>query len=185
VIEPIDLGICDGYEWEGDRARTAIVLPGAMLGGMPVNAFVCGALRSAGWRVVQVWDDVRRAEDRRRWARDLAEAALAYAGEARLISGKSAGTLAASFAAEHGLAAVWTTPLFDVPEFVDGLRARTAPALVIAGTADPAWDGSLARKLADEVVELDGADHSLSRPSDLAAVESAVAAFSARLDGGA
>jgi pimeloyl-ACP methyl ester carboxylesterase len=183
VIEPVDLGICDGYEWAGDPARTAIVLPGAMLGGMPVNAFVTKPLTDAGWRVVQVWDTYDRASDRDRWAIERAEAALAHAGAARLISGKSAGSLAAPVAAEHGLAAVWTTPLLHEPQLVSALRARTAPVLLIGGSEDPAWDPVVARELADEVVEIDGADHGLARLSDLDAVEAAVAAFSARLDG--
>jgi hypothetical protein len=179
VIEPIDLGICDGYEWGGDRDPewTAIVLPGAMLGGMPVNAFVAAPLYAAGWRVIQPWQDVRRADDRLRWPLELAEAALAYAGRARLVSGKSLGSLAAAFAAERGLAGIWTTPLFNVPQFVDALRARRAPALVVGGTADEAWDGGLAREFASDVCEIAGADHGLARSADAARVEEAVAAF--------
>jgi hypothetical protein len=181
VIRPVDLGICDGYEYEGDPRRTAILLPGAMLGGMPVNAFVARPLWEAGWRVVQAWDDARRAVDRSRWPLELAEAALAYAGGAALVSGKSAGSLAAPFAAEHGLPAIWTTPLLEHPQCADGLRARTAPALLVGGTADESWDGDLARELGDEVVELEGADHGFARIRDLAELERAVAAFSARL----
>jgi pimeloyl-ACP methyl ester carboxylesterase len=126
VIRPVDLGVCDGHEYEGDPARTAIVLPGGMFGGMP-------------------------------------------------------GSLAAPFAAEHGLAAVWTTPLLDHSQCADGLRARTAPVLLVGGTADESWPGELARELADEVLELAGADHGLTRASDLEQVERAVAAFSARV----
>jgi hypothetical protein len=181
LIQPIDLGVCDGYEWDGDPGRTAIVLPGAMFGGMPVNAFVCTALHDAGWRIVQVWEDARRVEERARWPIERAEAALSYAGRAHLVSGKSAGSLAAPFAAEHGLPAIWTTPLLGEQQCVDGLRARTAPALLVGGTHDPAWDGRLARELADEVCEIDGGDHVLARPSDLAALQGAVAAFSAGL----
>jgi len=57
VIAPIDLGICRGYEYEGDPARTAIVLPGAMLAGMPVNAYAIEGLSSRGWRAILVWDE--------------------------------------------------------------------------------------------------------------------------------
>ena len=39
MIEPVDLGICRGYEYQGDPSRTALVLPGRMLAGMPVNAY--------------------------------------------------------------------------------------------------------------------------------------------------
>jgi hypothetical protein len=181
VIRPIDLGICDGYEYEGDPDRTAILLPGAMLAGMPANAFVARPLREAGWRVVQAWADARRVEERERWPLELAEAALGYAGGAALISGKSAGSLAAPFAAEHRLPAIWTTPLLGHRQCADGLRARTAPVLLVGGTADESWDSALARELGDEVLELDGADHGLARIEDLAGLERAVAAFSARL----
>jgi len=180
-ISRVDLGICGGYEYAGDPDWTAIVLPGAMLGGMPVNAFVIGPLVAEGWRVVQVWDEYRPGADRERWAPERAAAALAYTGSARLVSGKSAGSLAAGFVADHGLAGIWTTPLVHEPACADGLRRRTAPALLIGGTDDPAWDRVLAEQLADEVVELDGADHGLARLSDLAAVERAVSAFSGRL----
>jgi pimeloyl-ACP methyl ester carboxylesterase len=125
--------------------------------------------------------DARHVLERDRWPLELAEAALAYAGEAKLVSGKSAGSLAAPFAAEHGLAAVWTTPLLDHSQCADGLRARTAPVLLVGGTADESWRGELARELADEVLELAGADHGLTRASDLEQVERAVAAFSARV----
>jgi hypothetical protein len=39
LIRPVDLGICHGYEYDGDPARTAVLLPGRMLAGMPANAF--------------------------------------------------------------------------------------------------------------------------------------------------
>ncbi|HEU5363459.1 MAG TPA: hypothetical protein VFU56_08965 [Gaiellaceae bacterium] len=181
MIRPIDLGAYEGYEYEGDPDRTAIILPGAMLGGMPVNAFVARPLWLAGWRIVQVWADARHVEERERWPLELAEAALGYARDAALISGKSAGSLAAPFAAEHRLPAIWTTPLLGHRRCADGLRARTAPALLVGGTADESWDGDLARELGDEVVELEGADHGLGRIGDLAELERAVSAFSGRL----
>jgi pimeloyl-ACP methyl ester carboxylesterase len=180
-LERVDLGVCGGYDYYASRDRTAIVLPGAMLGGMPVNAFVVTPLVDDGWRVVQVWDEYDGTSDRDAWPPSRARAAFEYAGGAELISGKSAGSLASGFAADHGLAGIWTTPLLDDDNFVDGLRRRTAPALLIGGTEDPTWDGALARELADDVVEVPGADHGLARIADLTAVEQAVAAFSARL----
>ena len=59
MIEPVDLGICHGYEYQGDPARTAIVLPGRMLAGMPINAFAIDAVWKQGWRAVLVWDEGR------------------------------------------------------------------------------------------------------------------------------
>jgi hypothetical protein len=177
AIVPVDLGVCRGYEYEGDPAQTAVVLPGAMLAGMPVNAFVIAPLVERGWRVVQVWDEFDETLGRVEWAVSRAEAALAYAGEAHLLSAKSATTLAAGIAADYRLPAVWLTPLFASLEFTDGLSRRTARALVVGGTEDPAWDGAAARELADEVLELQGADHGLAKLEHLPAIVNAVARF--------
>jgi pimeloyl-ACP methyl ester carboxylesterase len=149
-----------------------------MLGGMPVNAFVIAPLVDQGWRVVQAWDEYDGAVDRAAWTVSLAEAALVYAGGATLVSGKSAGSLATGFAADHDLAGIWTTPLLGDETCADGLRRRTQPAMVIGGPEDPAWNRGLARELADDVVEIPDADHGLARLGDLAAVEQAVARFS-------
>ena len=57
------------------------------------------------------------------------------------------------------------------------LRRRTAPALLVGGTADPSWDGALARELSDDVLELDGADHGLARVEHLPPIVDAIEAF--------
>ena len=180
MIEPVDLGICRGYEYQGDPARTAIVMPGRMLGGMPVNAFAIEAVWKQGWRAILVWDELLdESQDMTGWIRARLSAAAAYAGDEgeRLVIGKSLGTLAAGAAAERGWRAVWLTPLLNHPPFVEMLRARTAPALLIGGTKDPAWDGGLARELSDDVLELDGADHGLARIEDLRPVVDRITAF--------
>jgi hypothetical protein len=179
VIRPVDLGICHGYEYDGDPARTAIVLPGAMLAGMPVHAFAIQGALSRGWRVVQVWDEfLDRSQDPTEWTRARLEAAIAFADADELaVIAKSLTTRAAGVAAERRIPAVWLTPLLNDPESVELLRARTARALLIGGTADQSWDGALARELSDDVVELDGADHGLARVGDVQAVADAVAAF--------
>jgi hypothetical protein len=176
-IVPVDLGVCRGYEYEGDASRTAVVLPGAMLAGMPVNAYVIAPLVERGWRVVQVWDEYDETLGREEWAVSRAEAALAFAGETRLMSAKSATTLAAGIAADYRLPAVWLTPLFASAEFTEGLGRRTARALVVGGSEDPAWDGTVARELADEVLELHGADHGLAKIEHLPAIVAAVGRF--------
>ena len=180
-IAAVDLGICAGYEYAGDPKRTAIVLPGAMLGGMPVNGFVVSTLVDHGWRVVQVWDDYSVEIAREEWALSRARAALAFAGEAHLLTAKSITTHAAPFAAEQGLAAIWLTPLLNRPECVEALRARTAPALLVGGTDDPTWSPAVARELSPDVLELEGADHGLARIEHLQSIVDAVAEFSARI----
>jgi pimeloyl-ACP methyl ester carboxylesterase len=182
VITPVDLGICGGYEYDGDPARTAIVLPGAMLAGMPVNAFAIEGVCSQGWRAILVWDEfLDRSQDSLEWVRTRLEAAVEYAYEATdlIVVGKSLSTQAAGIAADRGWPAVWLTPLLNDDGLVAMLRRRTAPALLIGGTADQSWDGSLARELSDDVLELDGADHGLARPEHLPQIVAAVAAFAA------
>ena len=89
-------------------------------------------------------------------------------------------TLASGVAAERGLPGIWLTPLLHERSCVDGLRRRTAPALLVGGTRDEAWDGDLARELGDEVLELEGADHGLARIADLPLIVEAVSRFAAR-----
>ena len=181
MIRPIDLGICQGYEYGGDAARTAVVLPGAMLGGMPAVWYAFAPLYDDGWRVVLVWDEFRdRSEDPGDWTRRRAKAAAEYAGGVQLLIAKSLTTHAAPLAADFGWPAVWLTPLLD-DETTPALRRRTAPALLVGGTADPIWDGDLARELSPDVLELDGADHGLARIDQAQQVADAVAAFARRL----
>ena len=180
MIAPIDLGICGGYEYAGDPERTAIVLPGAMLVGMPVNAFAIEGVWSRGWRAILVWDQyLDRKQDELEWVQARLEAAVEYARDATrlLVIGKSLSTLAAGVAAERGWPAVWLTPLLRNDDVVQMLRRRTAPALMIGGTADASWNGALARELSDDVLELDGADHGLAKIEHLPQIVAAVAVF--------
>jgi hypothetical protein len=184
VIRPVDLGICHGYEFDGDPARTAILLPGRMLAGMPVLAYAQQGLTESGWRVVQVWDEYLDAdEDADAWVHERLAAAVRHAPEARqlLVVGKSMGTRAAVDAAEHGWPGIWLTPLLHDAPSVAALRARTAPALLIGGTADAMWNGRIAREITDDVLELEAADHGLARAEHLQQIVDAVAEFSARL----
>jgi hypothetical protein len=165
-IERVDLGPCTGYVYAGDANRAAAVLPGAMLGGMPVNMFVIYALVHRGWSVVQVWDEHDGADDRAEWVHIRAQAALAATpnAETRLLVAKSITTLAADLAARRNIPAVWLTPLLHDEMCVSGLRRRSAPALLVGGTADDFWDGTLARELSEDVLELSDADHGFCPP---------------------
>jgi pimeloyl-ACP methyl ester carboxylesterase len=174
VIRRLDLGICPAYEYEND-GPTAVALPGAMLAGMPALWWAIAPLHAGGWRVVLVWDEfLDRAQDHWRWMRERLEAA----GPARLLVGKSLGT----YGAAADVPAVLLTPVLKDDELVQALRARTAPTLLVGGTADPMWDVDVASELG-EVLELEGADHGLARIDQAQQVADAVAAFSARLDG--
>ncbi|HVV59366.1 MAG TPA: hypothetical protein VHC45_13485 [Gaiellaceae bacterium] len=190
MIEPLDLGVCRGYGWRMDAERLAVVLPGRLLAGMPSVSIPIYALLDRGWGAVQVWDEAVDPEiDESGWVRERVEAALAVAGDrAALLVAKSMSTRAAGIAGERSLPAVWLTPLLHDPVSVAWLRARTAPALLVGGTADPAWDGALARELSDDVLELPGADHGFGGPdgvrsllANLGRIAAAVDAFAGRL----
>jgi pimeloyl-ACP methyl ester carboxylesterase len=184
VIRPIDLGICHGYEYDGDPARTAFMLPGAMLGGMPALAFAQQGLTAAGWRVVQVWDEyLDRSLDADEWVHERLAAAVRHAPEARqvIVVGKSNGTRAAADAADYEWPGIWLTPLLDDAPSVANLRRRTAPALLIGGTDDPMWIGRIAREISGDVLELEGADHGLAEIEHAQQIRDAVEAFAARL----
>jgi hypothetical protein len=165
-IERVKLGPCTGYVYPGDATRAAAVLPGAMLGGMPVNMFVIYALVQRGWTVVQVWDEWDGEDDRVEWAHSRADAALAATpnAESRLIVAKSLTTLATDVAARRKIPAIWLTPLLHDEVCVSGLRKRSAPALLVGGTADELWDGALARQLSEDILELPEADHGFCPP---------------------
>jgi hypothetical protein len=178
VIERIELGPCPAYDYEGD-GPTAVVLPGRMLGGMPAVYYAFAPLLEQGWRVVVVWWELLDLSvDRFAWVRERADAAIAYAGGADLLIGKSLGT----YGAPIDIPAVWLTPLLTETDVVDALRARTAPSLLIGGPEDFAWNDGLARELGD-TLEIEGADHGLARVADAPAIAAAVTAFSAGLDG--
>jgi len=99
------------------------------------------------------------------WVVEQVAAALAdFPVDRPVLVGKSLGTFAAELAAERGLAAVWHTPLLSEPPFVAAVRRATAPCLLLGGTADPYWDGALARSLTPHVLEVPGADHGLVLP---------------------
>ena len=181
MIERVDLGPCPAYDYGGE-GPTAVVLPGAMLGGMPAVWFAFEPLVAAGWRVVLVWDELLdRSVDRWAWTTARAEAAVAYAGGADLLIGKSLGVYGI---ARDELPVVALTPNLGDPELVEALRTRGGPRLLAGGTADPMWDGELARSLTPDVLELPGADHGLARTAEAPLVGEAVERFSVRRLGG-
>lgn len=169
MIRRIDLGICPAYEYEND-GPTAVAVPGAMLAGMPALWWAIAPLHAAGWRIVLIWDEYLDGSDHWAWARDR----VAAAGEHELVIGKSLGC----YAAPVNTPAVWLTPRLVDPELVAALEGGRQ--LLIGGTADPMWDGAVARRLGD-VLELEGADHGLARIDQAQQVADAVAEFSGAL----
>jgi pimeloyl-ACP methyl ester carboxylesterase len=108
------------------------------------------------------------SEDRQAWVLDHVAPALDRLGGTPVVIGKSLGSYAAELAARRHLPAVWYTPLLLDDRVVASLRARTAPVLLIGGTADDAWHGDLARSLTPHVCQIEGADHGLTVPGPVA-----------------
>lgn len=153
-------------------ARCAVVLPGARGGPCaPLPMFAGDAAEIRGAEVMRVsWigtdDPLAMADaERTRWVAD--QAAPALAGRTPLLIGKSLGTHAAGLAAERSLPAIWLTPLLGSAEVVTALERATAPFLLVGGSADRAWDGTLARRLTPHVLEVADADHGMYVPGPL------------------
>lgn len=184
-MEDIDLGVCKGRWYAGDPDRVVVILPGAQyLPFAPLLWFAREVASSKGWSVLDVWDEyLDRSEDPWRWVEERAEAALARAGDARVVLvTKSITSRAVRIAAERSLPGIWLTPLLHNDEIAAGFSALQAPALLVGGTADESWDGAGARRSEHEVLELDGADHSLQIPGHPLASVDALRRVVARID---
>jgi hypothetical protein len=150
----------------------AVVIPGAMFG--PAAGLLTYAAAVAERRAVAVhrysWSQQPpdpfqpHIQD---WVRDQITPLLDTVSGTPLLIAKSLGTTAAALAAERHLPAVWLTPLLTAPWVTAALTRATAPFLLVGGTADAMWDGTLARRLSPSVLEIDGADHGLFVPGPL------------------
>jgi hypothetical protein len=156
-------------------SRKAILAPGRNYGpDGPLLMFARLAVTRRGgtvdpvtWRFDRDADFAEQREFAVALVRIAVEASVIADPTRPLIIGKSLGSLAAGVAADHGLAAVWFTPLLTDPATVAALRRATGPLLLVGGTADQLWDGEVARSLTPHVVEVDGADHGMFVPGRL------------------
>jgi pimeloyl-ACP methyl ester carboxylesterase len=168
-VEDVDLGVCKGRWYAGAADRVVVVLPGALyLPFAPLLWFAREVALARGWSVLEVWDEYRdRSEDPWRWVFERAEAALRHVGDApTALVTKSISSRAVTIAVEQGLPGIWLTPLLRNDDIAVGFEQLSAPALVVGGTADESWDGELARRAGHEVLELEGANHSLQLEGD-------------------
>lgn len=159
--------------------RDVVAIPGRIGGPYtPWVMYPCDAAENRGATVHQVWWSTDGdpldvpAEQRARWVVEQVRPKLTGLDRPLLV-GKSLGTYGTILAAEMDLPAVWVTPLIAPGQWygdsiAEALRRASAPFLLIGGTADPSWDGALARDLTPHVFEADGADHGLYVPGPLA-----------------
>ncbi|MDO3705417.1 alpha/beta hydrolase [Micromonospora sp. C28SCA-DRY-2] len=155
--------------------RRAVLIPGRGYDTrFPLFLYLGEALRRAGFALHAISWQVPEGLAPDRDGADAAvdwvtgQVASTLTGRMELLVGKSLGTFAAPLAADRGLPAVWLTPLLHLPAVVDALDRATAPFLLVGGTADPSWDGAVARRLTPHLVEIDQADHALMVPGPLA-----------------
>jgi hypothetical protein len=157
--------------------RSAILAPGGGYGpDGPLLMYARLAVHRRGGRTRPiVWELAPSSDVSQQRARvasqvtSAIEEMTAATGTAPVIIGKSLGSLAAPVVADRGLAAVWFTPLLTDEPTVAALRRATGPCLLVGGTADQYWDGQAARSITHGIVEIDGADHAMFVPGQLAA----------------
>ena len=168
-----------------ETPHLALVLPG--LGytcDMPLLYYTARQLRDLGADVLQVDYDYRRPASRalsddEQTGRLLADATAAWrAGRAErayeqvTLVGKSLGTLALAhlLAHERGggqVRAIWFTPLWHEASVREQLLGARRPALVVIGTADPAYEAATAQAVRGEILVIEGAGHSLDIPGEV------------------
>lgn len=167
----------------GEVRGVAVVFPGGAthgnrLGGTPARPdlhYTRAVLEAERLAVFEVWWDAGSApeNDPEGWLDANVAAALGAASEGfelALLVGRSLGTwglaraLAASTQPIKSLPTVWLAPLLRRPAVLTALKELNAPAFVVGGSSDDAFNVAEAEALRQrgvEVVVLDGANHSL------------------------
>jgi pimeloyl-ACP methyl ester carboxylesterase len=173
---------CVLHSYGGERS-VAVVFPGAAqrgnrLGGTPARPdlhYTRAVLQAAGLAVFEVWWDAGSLpkDDREGWLDANLSAALTAASQEHslaLLAGRSLGTWALARAVSksdwkaHPLPTVWLAPLLNHPPVLNALKELRAPAFVVGGSSDEAFDlteAELLKKSGADVIVLDGADHGL------------------------
>jgi hypothetical protein len=179
-----------------DPSRCVLVLPGrAYPVEMPGLALPLRALALNGWTIWHAaWelDDLDEVARRAVVVRAVAELDQQTAASSqRVVLGKSLGTYAAGWAADNGVPAIGLTPLLIDQSCAEDITRSTAPAMLVAGTADLTWDDAAAERTGKQIVRLAGADHGFQTGDWRAEVEilrevaEAVEAFARALSPGA
>ena len=123
-------------------------------------------LQDRGWTVREVqWEHGDRTTPEAAMAQATHELA-AVTTDTHLVVAKSLGTLALPAALDRDLPGVWLTPLTTRTEVAAAVRALTAPSLLVGGTADDVWDSGVVPGPGAQVLEVEGANHSLEVGTD-------------------
>lgn len=161
-------GLPTRWEPAGASRGVALVAPGRSYPPTaPLLDFAKVALLQHGFTVQQIWWDslTRGEEESEPWVRRHVAAAHAQEdADHVLVVGKSLGTLAASYAAERGLDAIWLTPLLTTPAVAEALGANAGRQLLVGGLADELWDPAVSRELEEggcQVLAVPDADHGM------------------------
>jgi len=176
-----------------DSDLRALLLPGAgYTTQAPLLWYAEQVLGSHGWTTeALVWsgNPDSREEVRMTYDMVLRQRTAVESGATYLVVGKSLGTLALPTAVDLEVAGVWLTPLLSEQQAEPELRASVRdlsalgiPALFVGGTADPAWDGDLARS-GGTVLEVPGAIHRLEIPGDWRASLTILTDVASAIDG--
>ncbi len=184
-MEDVDLGVCRGQLFVGDPDRYALIMPGARyVPAAPLLWFSREVLQSRGWSVLQVTDERTADDGPVKWVGQRLAAAVQRIGPRPqlVLVAKSLSTMAAPAALDRGWPAVWLTPLLRQTSIRSALAQIHHPQLVVGGSEDPTWDSDFAHSLDATVLEIDGADHSLQQPGDIAGSLAALGAYAATFD---
>lgn len=153
--------------YQGSNGRVAVVLPGrAYTPNHPVLYYTREVLRAEGWSVEEVWWNPEDLLSEDAVITRASQALTKVADQKPLVVGKSLGSLALPIAAARGWPAIWLTPLLYHPDLISALKVATSKMLLVGGTADDSWNGTIAKESGLQVLELPGADHSLEMPGD-------------------
>ena len=164
------------YTNDRDPDHRALLLPGAGYTTQgPLLWYAEQVLGAHGWTTEALaWNGNPESREEVRMAYDmvLRQRTAVESGATYIVVGKSLGTLALPTAVDLDVPGVWLTPLLSEEQAEPELRASVRdlsalgiPALFIGGTADPAWDGDLARS-GGTVLEVPDATHRLEIPGD-------------------
>lgn len=191
-----------------ETSTLAILLPGqGYTARMPLFYYAGLIALERGWDVLSVdysypplaYDDdpairARRLESRMREIEADVDAAFAMGLEQRdydrlMLIGKSLGTRAMGhlLSRDVGLDVwnVWLTPLINEPAIRDRIEGHPGRTFVAIGTDDFAWDAAYLEDLRTrggvETVVIEGADHSMDIPGDIAGSIRAVGEVMTRL----